>query len=80
MTKMRFCTTCQMDKPAEGFRCLSRGRGGRVKLHKCADCADRADLVGSIEARDAFGREITERNAAARSAMARHSRNKSLEG
>lgn len=73
----KFCVKCGMDKPESSFVKLRRGRCGEVSLYVCGDCAKRLkDSAGaSQEARDAFGRRVTDSNKAAKSAMARHARN-----
>lgn len=73
----KFCVKCGMDKAASSFVKLRRGRCGERSLYVCGDCAKRLkDSAGaSQEARDAFGRRVTDSNKAASSAMARHARN-----
>lgn len=57
MIKLRYCTRCGFEKPADGFVCLSRGRFGRTKVWMCADCNQRQKTLGDQAQRDAFGRE-----------------------
>lgn len=75
MREMRYCTSCQMEKPAEGFKRFDRYSGGRtIAVFKCASCSARK-IPASTKARDDFGKEITARNKSATNSWRRHVRN-----
>lgn len=71
MTPRRFCTTCQCDKPSEGFRRLTLGR---IPRWVCEDCRTRKKGRTAAE-RDAFGREVSARNKALRQGAQRYKLN-----
>jgi hypothetical protein len=53
-----------MDKPAEGFVKLRRGRFGQVTIYVCEHCAARMKKTKTQKDREDFGKEMSERNRA----------------